>query len=85
MVNLDTQGLGVGLYQESIIFNPFSTWDQLQDIALDPITLTFSINVRDSGGQVPLPGTLLLILVGIPGLFYRRGRAAPAQTRANVS
>ena len=72
LVDLNTGTLGVGLYQESIILNPFSTWEQLDPIALDAITLNLSINVRD--GEVPLPGTLVLLLTGLPLVIRRRRR-----------
>ena len=74
LVSLDTTLLGIGLYEDSFTLNPFSTLAGFDDIALDPILLTLRINVRDSIGQVPLPGTLVLFLTGMSGLLFSRRR-----------
>ena len=76
LVSLDTTTLGLGLYEDSIFLNPFSTLSGFADIALEPILLTLRINVRDSSGQVPLPGTLLLFVTGLFSLRYCRRRRA---------
>jgi hypothetical protein len=74
MVSLDTSLLGLGVYEDSISLNPFSTLNGFNDIALDPIMLSFRINVRQSGGDVPVPGTLVLMATGLLVLSSRRRR-----------
>jgi hypothetical protein len=74
MVSLDTTLLGLGVYEDSIMLNPFSTLAGFDDIALDPITLSFRIDVRQSGTDVPLPGTLVLLVTGLLVLTSRRRR-----------
>lgn len=73
-VSLDTTQLGLGIYEDSLMLDPFSTLAGYDDIALSPITLSLRINVRESGGDVPLPGTLLLVVTGILVLSSRRRR-----------
>ena len=73
-VSLDTSTLGLGVYQDSFMLNPFSTLAGFDDIDLDPITLSLRVNVRESGGDVPLPGTLLLVVTGILVMSSRRRR-----------
>jgi hypothetical protein len=72
-VELDTSTLGLGVYQDSISLNARSTLLGFDDIFLDVSTLTFRINVREAGQQVPIPGTLLLLLMGL-GIFRRQRR-----------
>ena len=74
MVSLDTTLLGLGVYEDSIMLNPFSTLAGFDDIALDPITLSFRIDVRQSGTDVPLPGTLVLLVTGLLVMTSRRRR-----------
>ena len=76
MVSLDTTLLGLGVYEDSITLNPFSTLTGFDDIALDPIVLSLRINVRESTGDVPLPGTLVLMVTGLLVMSSRRRRQA---------
>ena len=77
MVTLDTTLLGLGVYEDSITLNPFSTLTGFADIALDPIVLSLRVNVRESNGDVPLPGTLVLVVTGLLFMSSRRRRQSP--------
>jgi hypothetical protein len=73
LISLDTSGLGLGLYEDSILFNGFSTLDGFSDIALSPINLRFALAVVDDVASVSEPDTLFLICFGLLGLgFVRR-------------
>ena len=72
MVTVDTSTLGLGTYEDSIMFDGFSHLDGFDDIALGSINLRFAIAVVDDVTDVPEPGTFMLMLLGVLGLGYSR-------------
>lgn len=73
-VSFDTSLFGPGMFMGEILLNPTSVFAGLLDIDLDQITLRLSGRILPDGGNVPIPGTLLLILGPALLLVYRRGR-----------
>ncbi|MFK8049823.1 MAG: hypothetical protein AB8B81_15460, partial [Halioglobus sp.] len=79
MVGFDTSTQGPGAFMASIFLDPTSVFAGLTDVNLQVIELRISGLIRQAGGSVPVPGTLLLFIGPMLFLLYgvnRRRRFA---------
>lgn len=70
-IMFDTSLFGPGSFMGEILLNPTSVFAGLMDVDLDQITLRLSGRINATG-QVPVPGTIFLVLGPALVLVYRR-------------
>lgn len=81
LLSFDPRGLGTGAYRTTLVFNGFSRFAGLDDLALGPIT----IDVLARVAAVPEPTTWAQLVAGfgLLGGFARRRAGTPRTTAAN--
>ncbi|MBK6721018.1 MAG: choice-of-anchor D domain-containing protein [Sphingomonadales bacterium] len=79
LLTFDTTGLAAGIYNKSITFNGISSFGNLSDFNLGPITLNVTASVTGGGvSGVPEPATWMMLLLGFGfiGTSIRRNKGA---------